>query len=182
PATSSVAQKAKVTPQPSGGVELRIVMAHKRPTGVRWWASFLDSEPSSLNSVDRPAVSGFATQKLFDSQQLVIFGDAIGAAGGTGLDLAGAECDGEVGDRGVFRLAAAVAHDGRIAAAIGRLDGVDRLGERSDLVDFDEDAIADAALDAFAEPLDVRHEQVVTDELHVVADGVGQMLPAVPVV
>src|SRR4051812_7067143 len=42
---------------------------------------------------------------LFDAQQLVVLGDAIGAARRARLDLPGARADGEVGDRRVFGLA-----------------------------------------------------------------------------
>ncbi len=37
-----------------------------------------------------------------------VLGEALGAARGARLDLAGAETDGEVGDEGVLRLAGAV--------------------------------------------------------------------------
>ena len=65
---------------------------------------------------------------------------------------------------------------------MGELDGVERLGERADLVDLDEDRVADALLDPAPEEVDVRHEEIVADELHAVAEPVGQRLPAVPVV
>ena len=44
-----------------------------------------------------------------DAQQLVVLGDALAAGRRAGLDLAGAGRDGEVGDRRVLRLAAAMA-------------------------------------------------------------------------
>ena len=57
----------------------------------------------------------------------------------------------------------------RVAVAMGQLDGVDRLGQRADLVDLDEDAVGDPLVDAALQPLDVGDEQVVADELHAVA-------------
>ena len=51
------------------------------------------------------------TELFFDAQQLVVLGDAIGAAGRAGLDLAGAGADREVGDGRVLGLAGAVRDD-----------------------------------------------------------------------
>ena len=50
------------------------------------------------------------------------------------------------------------------------LDRVERLGERADLVHLDEDRVGRTAVDAHLETLGVRHERVVADELHAVAD------------
>jgi hypothetical protein len=52
-------------------------------------------------------VGRLAAQLLLDAQQLVVFGEALGAAGRPGLDLAGAQTDGEVGDVVVLSLACA---------------------------------------------------------------------------
>src|SRR5438094_10091645 len=76
-------------------------------------------------------------QRLFDPQQLVVFRDAVGARGGASLNLPGAQADSQVGDGGIFGFAAAVADDAGIAMPSGQLDGVDRLGERADLVHLD---------------------------------------------
>ena len=45
---------------------------------------------------------------FFDTQQLVVLGDAIGAAGRAGLDLAGIRRDGEIGDECIFGFPGAV--------------------------------------------------------------------------
>ena len=128
------------------------------------------------------AVNRLRAQFLFNAQELVVLGDAVGAAHGTGLDLAGVRRDGDVGDRGVLGFAGAVRGDGRVAGAVGHLDGVERLGERADLVDLDEDRVGGAELDALFEVLDVGDEEVVADELALAADGLGEGHPAVPVV
>src|SRR5579884_51296 len=119
---------------------------------------------------------------LLDPQELVVLGDAIRARWGARLDLAGAERDGEVGDRRVLRLARAVGHDRGVAVVVCEPDGVDRLGQRADLVDLDQDRVPDAALDALAQPLEVRDEDVVADELQPVAEPLGRRAPTVPVV
>src|SRR5581483_10144618 len=48
------------------------------------------------------------SQALFDAQQLVVLGGAVGARGRAGLDLSRARADGEVGDERVFRFARAM--------------------------------------------------------------------------
>ena len=53
---------------------------------------------------------------------------------------------------------------------MGQLDRLERLGERADLVDLDEDGVGDPALDALLQALHVGDEQVVADELHPVAE------------
>src|ERR1700731_3181860 len=55
------------------------------------------------------------SQLLFDPQKLIVLGDTVGAAGRSGLDLAGSRGDYQVGDECVFGLARAVRNDGRVA-------------------------------------------------------------------
>ena len=61
--------------------------------------------------------TGGGAEFFFDAQELVVFGDAVGAAGGAGFDLAGAGGYGEIGDEGVFGFAGAVGNDGGVAGA-----------------------------------------------------------------
>ena len=42
-------------------------------------------------------VNGACTQVLLNAEQLVVLGHALGAAGGTGLDLAGVQGNGQIG-------------------------------------------------------------------------------------
>ena len=62
-------------------------------------------------------------------------------------------------------FARAMRHHGGIAGAMRHVDGGERLGQRADLVDLDEDRIGDPFLDAAREAFDVGDEQVVADEL-----------------
>ena len=64
----------------------------------------------------------------------------------------------------------------------GQVDGAERLGQRADLVDLDQQRVRGLGLDAAPQPLRVGHEQVITDDLHPAAQARGQLLPAVPVV
>ena len=54
---------------------------------------------------------------LFDAQQLIVLGDAIGAAGRSGLDLAGVGGHGQIGDECVFGFAGPVRNHRRVARA-----------------------------------------------------------------
>src|SRR5207342_2552562 len=71
---------------------------------------------------------------------------------------------------------------GGVAAALCEGDRVEGLGERADLVDLDENRVCDLLSDAPAQEIDVRHEQVVADELHPAAEAIGERLPGGPVV
>src|SRR5579862_9079404 len=91
-------------------------------------------------------VQGFDTQKsprpaelFFNSQQLVVFCDAVGARGGAGFNLPRSRRDGEIGNKSIFTLARPVRDYGRIAIAPGEIDCIKRLADRSNLIDLDED-------------------------------------------
>ncbi len=73
-------------------------------------------------------------------------------------------------------------HHGRVAVGSRQLDGLEGLGEGSNLVDLHQDGICDPAVDSPLEPLGVCDEQVVANQLDAVADRLGEGDPAVPVV
>ena len=58
------------------------------------------------------------------------------------------------------------------------IDGVEGFGQRADLVDLDEQRVGEAVLDPLLQPQRVGDEQIVADELALVADEVGERLPA----
>ena len=62
------------------------------------------------------------------------------------------------------------------------LDSFKRFSQRADLIHFDEDRVGDAFGNTIGQTSLVRDKQIVTDQLHFIADGVGQSLPAVPIV
>ena len=73
--------------------------------------------------------------------------------------------DREVGDRRVLGLARAVGDHRRVAGLAGDPDRLEGLGQGPDLVDLDQDRVADAELDPAPQPLGVGDEEVVADEL-----------------
>ena len=104
------------------------------------------------------AEDGVIAQLFLDAEELVVFCDPVGAAHGAGLDLAAVGGDGEVGDGAVLCFTGAVAEDGGVAVFLGEFDGVEGLGEGTDLVHLDEDRVGDAELDALGEEIDVGDE------------------------
>src|ERR1035437_10761322 len=76
-----------------------------------------------------------------DAEKLVVFADAIGTASRASLDLAGAGSNREVRDEGVFGLAGAVADDAGVPVASAEFEGFERLGDRANLIDLDQDGV-----------------------------------------
>ena len=157
---------------------------HSRPPGRVIGAGlrrpalfFLFLEP--LGGHHRAVVHGLVLQVLLDAQELVVLGQAVRAAQGAGLDLAGVHGHGQIGDEGVLGLARAVGDHRGVGRLLGHLDGVQGLGQGADLVQLDEDGVGHALVDAFGQDLGVGDEDVVAHQLDGVAQGVGQLLPAV---
>ena len=67
-----------------------------------------------------------AAEFVFDAQQLVVLGDALRAAEGAGFDLASAGGHSQIGNGGVFGLAAAVANHAGVAIAAAQIDRLQR--------------------------------------------------------
>ncbi len=142
--------------------------------------------PSGLESEARErnlaGVTCCVAEVFLDAQQLVVLGNALAACRSTGLDLAAADGNREVGDGGVLGLAGTVAHHRLVAVAVSEIDGVEGLGQGADLVDLHQECVGRTLDDAFFEALGVGDEEVVADELDLVADLIGECDPAVPVV
>src|SRR6478736_567604 len=130
----------------------------------------------------RAGVDLLVLELLADAEELVVLRDAVRAAEAARLDLPAVRRDGEVGDEGVGGFAGAVRADGGVAVLVGQADGVEGFGDGADLVQLDEDRVGGAGLDAARQALDVGDEEVVADQLDLVAELVGEELPAVPVV
>src|SRR3990167_4309602 len=123
----------------------------------------------------------FVAQLLFDTQQLVVLGHTIRTAQRAGLDLASRSTHGQIGNGAVFGFATAMGDHCGVTGRLGHLDGFQGFGQGTDLVELDQDRVADRLVDAALEDLGVGHEQIVTDQLDLLADLVGQHFPASPV-
>src|SRR4029453_12621909 len=119
---------------------------------------------------------------FFDAQELIVLGDALGAGRGTGLDLARVGGNGDVSNGGVLGFAGAVRGDGGVTGTLGQGNGVQGLGQGTDLVDLDQQGVGRGRLDALLQADRVGDEEVIANQLDLVTDSVGEGLPAFPVV
>lgn len=117
-----------------------------------------------------PGISRLAAKLLLDAKQLIVFRGAVGTRQRAGLDLTAVTGHREVGDRGILGLAGAMRHHGCVAGLMRGFDGRERLGKRADLVDLDEDRIADPVSDPLGQPRDVGDKDIVADELTACAE------------
>src|SRR5271166_633907 len=137
----------------------------------------------TLNRLDGspPRVAGLIAEFLLDPDQLVVLGQTIRPRDRARLDLSAVGRNREIGDRRILRLAGPVRHHGGVARPMRHIDGGERLGERANLVDLDEDRIGDAFLDPPLKNFDIGNEDVVADYLAARPKFLGQQLPARPV-
>src|SRR5580700_1034575 len=139
-------------------------------------------QTSSSHKGTASRIDGTVAQLESNPQELIVLCDPVGPRDAPRLNLPRVGGYRQVGDERVLGLARAVADDRPIAIVASQANAIERLGERADLVELDEDRVRRSALDAPPEALDVRDEKVVSDELHVRADALRQQFPAVPVV
>ncbi len=75
-----------------------------------------------------------------------------------------------------------MAADAGVAVACRKLNSVDGFAERSDLFHLDQNAVRNLFIDTALQSLDVGDEQIVADQLNLVAQAIGQLLPSRPIV
>ncbi|MNG97416.1 hypothetical protein D3C79_565290 [compost metagenome] len=68
-----------------------------------------------------------------------------------------------------------------VACVFRHLDSSQSFGQRTDLVEFDQDGVSDAFIDAFFQDLGVGNEQVVAHQLDFVAQHFGLVCETIPV-
>lgn len=135
--------------------------------------------------VDRSAellagVDGVGTELLLDTEDLVELGQTLGTGRGTGLDLAGAETNSNVGDGDILGLTGAVRNHDTPAVGVGVLGSLDGLGESTDLVHLEQEGVARLELNGLLDAQGVGDSQVITDNLEV--RGLVEVGPGLPVV
>src|ERR1039457_4144798 len=97
--------------------------------------------PGPVHERRLPGEARPRTEGLLDPQQPVVLRDPLAPASGTGLEMSGTDGDGEIGERGVLRLAGTMRHEDAVARAPGHRDRLERFGDRADLVELDEDGV-----------------------------------------
>lgn len=121
-------------------------------------------------------------QTLLNAHQLVVFLHPLTATRRTGLQMSGAEGDGEVSDEAVHGLAAAMRHHRAPVRVVGKLHCRAGFGQAADLIELDQHGVGHVFLDAARDAFHVGDEQVVTDQLDPIAEYLVESLPAGPVV
>ena len=129
-----------------------------------------------------PAIDRAGTEFFLDPKQLVVFCHAISATERTGFYLTCVGGDRNISDGDILGFTGTMGDDGRVIGCLRHFDGVESFCERSDLINFHENGIRRAGVNAALEEIRIGNEQIVAHELHFVADGVGQLLPSGPVV
>ena len=119
-------------------------------------------------------------QRFFDTNQLVVFSNTVRTAHRTGFDLASSGTN-SVSDGSVFSFARTVRDNSGVASVFRHFDRSQSFGQRTDLVEFDQDGVNDAFLDAFFQDLGVGYEQIVTNQLDFVAQYFSLVCETIPV-
>src|SRR3546814_9504267 len=86
-------------------------------------------------------IRGHFSKLFFDTEQLVVFGHAVGTRQRTRLDLHSIGGHGNIGNRGIFGFARAVGNDRGITGRLGPFNGGKRFGSGTDLNNFVDDGI-----------------------------------------
>ncbi len=118
---------------------------------------------------------------FFNPQKAIVFRKTFAANDRTDFYLVGGRANGQVGDRGIFRLTATGRDDRGESCLAGHLHGLQGFGECANLVDLHQDAVGGGGLDASPIPLSVGCEQVIPHQLHSIAKSTGQRLPTRPI-
>jgi hypothetical protein len=116
--------------------------------------------PIPLLSFEHASASvyrGFS-EILLDAQELIIFTNTIRAGRRAGFDLPGIGSHRNIRNRRIFGLSGTVRYHSRVAGFVSHLNGIQRFGEGTNLIDLDQDGIADTSLNAFEQALRIGHE------------------------
>ncbi len=134
------------------------------------------SDVLTIDVVERLHASILAgiAQLLFDAKKLVVLGNTVRTARSAGLDLASVGCNREVGNGNVFGFAGTMGHNACITCLLCHLNSLKGLGEGTDLVNLYQDCVSATKLDALGKALGVGYEQVVANQLNLVANAVGE--------
>ena len=134
-----------------------------------------DVEAGHVGESVSASVHRVLAERFLDTQELVVFGDAVGTGQGAGLDLRRRGRHRQVGDGAVLGFSGTMGNHCTVVGSRRHANGIERLGQRADLVELDEDRVGDGSLDALRENARVGDEEVVTHELAAAAGEAGGM-------
>ena len=131
---------------------------------VGWWTSY---NHTVHLQVDRGAelfasIDGVVTKLLLDTEDLVQLGQTLGTGRSTGLDLARAETDSDIGNGDILSLTGTVGNHDTPVVGVGVLGSLDGLGKGTDLVDLEKKGVASLGLDGLLDTQRVGDGQVIT--------------------
>lgn len=110
-------------------------------------------------------VDGVVTELLLDTEDLVQLSQTLGTGRSTGLDLARAQTDSNVGNGDILGLTGAVGDHDTPVVSVGVLGSLDRLGKGTDLVDLEQESVARLELNGLLDTQGVGDSQVITIEI-----------------
>ena len=139
------------------------------------------THPSRLSEAHAGVLSG-STKLGLNAEKLVVLGRSLATAGSSGLDLASAKTNSEIGDVVVLGLSRSVAGHDAPSVLLGKLDGIDRLGDGTDLVDLKEQAVGRSLLNGLLDLNGVGDGEVVANNLNLLSDLAADLGPVVPIV
>jgi len=126
------------------------------------------------------SVNGRRAKLLLNTEELVVLGVTLRAAGSSSLDLAGGQSNREIGNESVLSLSRAVGSHNTPTSLLGHADSLDGLGDGADLVHLEEKGVDALGLNTALDALGVSAEHVVTNDL---ADALsGEGLGRLPVI
>ena len=142
-------------------------------------------EEMTLESLDveccHARIYGTVAQFFFDAEQLVVLCHTFRTAGSTSLDLAGIQCNCQISNGRICGFAGTVRRNCSVACIVSHLDRFQCFGNRTDLVQLDQNGVAAAQFDALLQTFSIGNEQVVANQLYLAAQLCRQLLPAFPV-
>ena len=139
------------------------------------------THPIRLSEAHARVLSG-STELGLNAEELVVLGRSLTTAGSSGLDLASAKTDGEVGDVVVLGLSRSVAGHDAPSVLLGKLDGIDRLRDGTNLVDLQQQAVGRSLLNSLLDLNGVGNGKIVANNLDLLSDLVADLGPVVPIV
>ncbi len=128
-------------------------------------AAFRSTTPVPSEGLE-PSEPRLRTQALFNAKELVEFGDSFASAARTRLDVARARRYGQIGDECVLRFTGAVRNEAAVVAPAGQFDRIQRLCNRPNLIELDQNRVGDSLLNSFLENSRVSAKDVIADKFH----------------
>ncbi len=89
--------------------------------------------------------------------------------------------NGEVGNGGVLCFTATMRNHCGVSSGLGHRNRIQCFGQTANLVELDQDRVANAPVDALLEDFGVGNKQVIAHQLHLVANLVRQQFPTIPI-